>query len=66
MSSAGAAVTDRRTRELLEQMDREFWAWVDFRLSEPDTAGMTEQQFLDTIKRPGWKGRKARGPKCVL
>lgn len=51
------------TLEMIAKMEREFWAWVDFRLSEPDAAGMTEQQFLDAVKRPGWMGRKARGAK---
>jgi hypothetical protein len=41
-------------------MESAFWAWVDRRLSEPDTAGMSEQAFLDGIKTPGWTGMKAR------
>jgi hypothetical protein len=41
-------------------MEHNFWCWVDWRLSQPDMAGMTEQQFLDTVKRPGWTGMKAR------
>jgi hypothetical protein len=40
-----------------------FWAWVDRRLTEPDTAGMSEQAFLDTVKTPGWIGMRARTAK---
>ena len=47
-----------RLRHGREEAD--FWIWVDRRLSEPDTVGMTEQQFLDIIRTPGWIGRKAR------
>jgi hypothetical protein len=40
--------------------EADFWAWVDRRLEDADTAGMSEQQFLDSVKQPGWTGRKAR------
>lgn len=60
-ADARAAVTARtRTQQLLEELDVAFWQWVDRRLSDEDTAGMTEQQFLDTIRKPGYMGRKAR------
>jgi hypothetical protein len=54
---------ERQSRESAArnaQWEREFWEWVDQRLHDPDTQGMTEQQFLDTINRPGYTGRKAR------
>lgn len=52
----------RHTQVTLSQYERDFWDWVDSRLQDPDTVGMTEQQFLDTINRPGYTGRKARNP----
>lgn len=48
----------RRISRVMEE--RDFWDWVDRRLSDPDCAGLTEQQFLDRISLPGWTGRKAR------
>lgn len=50
------AATERR----IALYDSDFWAWVDCRLQDPDTAGMTEQEFLNTIKRPGYIGLQAR------
>jgi hypothetical protein len=44
----------------------DFWRWVDRRLTEPDTAGMSEQAFLDTVKKPGWIGMKARTEKAQV
>ena len=43
-----------------QTMEAACWAWVDRRLAEPDTAGLTEQEFLDTVRTPGWTGMKAR------
>jgi hypothetical protein len=40
--------------------ERAFWRWIDERLSYPENAHLTEQQFLDSIRLPGWTGRKAR------
>jgi hypothetical protein len=50
----------QRTQALLRQCDADFWEWVDCRLQDPDIAGMTEQEFLNTIRRPGYTGMKAR------
>ena len=47
-------------RGRMTTMERAFWAWVDRRMTEPDTAGLNEQAFLDTIKTPGWSGMRAR------
>jgi hypothetical protein len=52
--------TPHRARVKRGFEERDFWRWVDTRMTEPDTAGMTEQQFLDTVTRPGWRGMKAR------
>ena len=52
----------RRTakQRLDEENEQHFWAWIDERLADPENAGMTEQQILDTVKVPGYTGRKAR------
>jgi hypothetical protein len=54
-ATAIVAARSRRAEDL-----RTFWAWVDQRMSDPDTQGMTEQEFLDTVKLPGYAGMKAR------
>jgi hypothetical protein len=38
-------------------MERYFWQHVEARMKEE---GLSEQQVLDTIKTPGWTGRRAR------
>lgn len=58
--AALAASSGRQSQTLLGEMDRQFWEWVDCRLLDADTVSMSEQQFLDTVKIPGWTGRKAR------
>ena len=55
-----AVKAKKHSRRLLDEMEVTFWAWVDCRMGDEDTAGMTEQQFLATIKTPGYTGRKAR------
>lgn len=54
------AIAKRETRSQVQRYDSYFWEWVDSRLQDPDIVGMTEQQFLDTVKMPGWTGMKAR------
>jgi hypothetical protein len=41
----------------LKELDKHFWIWVT---EQSEIAGMTEQEFLDTVKTPGYAGRKAR------
>jgi hypothetical protein len=55
----------KQTRLRLDEQERRFWAWVDSRLQDPDTAGMTEQQFLDSVKVVGFTGRKSRTKETV-
>lgn len=38
--------------------DRDFWRYVDEELRK--NPGLSEQEFLDKIRMPGWTGRKAR------
>lgn len=40
-----------------QEREREFWEHVELRM---DAEGLSEQQVLDTIKSPGYAGRKAR------
>jgi hypothetical protein len=47
-----------RIRRALE--DSEFWAWIDERLADPANVGLTEQEFLNRINKPGWNNIKAR------
>jgi hypothetical protein len=49
-----------RAKRQLAVYDAAFWEWVDCRLQDADIAGMSEQEFLDTVKRPGYQGLKAR------
>jgi hypothetical protein len=39
--------------------ERNFYRWVDEQLALPKNRRFSEQEFLDTIKRPGWTGMKA-------
>lgn len=55
-------VSRKEMQAVTERYDADFWGWVDSRMQDPDTAGMTEQQFLDGIKQPGYTGRRARVP----
>jgi hypothetical protein len=48
----------QRLRRAIEE--RNFWKWIDTQLADPRNAGMSEQDLLDSVKRPGWMGRKAR------
>lgn len=46
-----------RQKEAQEAADRYFWLWVEDEMKAKD---WTEQQVLDSIKTPGYAGRKAR------
>jgi len=57
---ADAEASERRRREGEAQraeMERNFWEHVEWRM---EREGLTEQQVLDTIRTPGYAGRKAR------
>lgn len=45
----------RRVQRAGEEVD--FWNWVDDRVR---MSGRSEQEVLDSIRLPGWTGRKAR------
>lgn len=45
----------KRVQRAREEAD--FWAWVDDRIR---ATGQSEQSILDSIRQPGWTGRRAR------
>lgn len=54
------AVVKRRREAEQKRRDAEwadFWSWVDGRISE---TGRSEQEILDSIRTPGYRGLKAR------
>jgi len=55
--TAAQEVSKRRAAAELAQVEKWFWEWVDYQL---EVTGMSEQEFLDTVKQPGFIGRKAR------
>jgi hypothetical protein len=54
----GRRAADRDAQAQRAEWEAGFWKWVEERLAE--NPGMTEQQVLDSIKTPGYTGRKAR------
>jgi hypothetical protein len=60
--NARAAEYQRRaTQRMLDNLQEQFWEWVDFQLTLPEWQGKSEQELLDSIKAPGYTGLKARG-----
>lgn len=58
MANAEARERAKRESEALRvEMERTFWEHVEWRM---EREGLTEQQVLDTIKTPGYVGRRAR------
>jgi len=47
-----------RAKRQLAAYDADFWVWVECQLE--DNPGVTEQEFLDSVKIPGYIGLKAR------
>jgi hypothetical protein len=53
-----AAAAERAGKKQREEWEVGFWLFVDEQLAE--NPEMSEQEFLDSIKMPGYTGRKAR------
>jgi len=57
---AATIAAEKRAKSQIDEWEQSFWQWVDDRMSEPANAGKSEQEFLDSVKTPGYTGRKAR------